>query len=80
MTQQELAERAKISVEAISTLECGARTRPYPETVALLARALGFSPEREDRRRGVPDQDDYTIDKRFRRIYRLTTCKSVARD
>ncbi|MGC2407060.1 MAG: helix-turn-helix transcriptional regulator [Candidatus Cybelea sp.] len=47
MTQQTLAERAKLSVEAISTLERGARTRPYKETVSLLARALGLSPERE---------------------------------
>lgn len=47
MTQQTLAERAKLSVEAVSTLERGARTRPYRETVALLAHALGLSPERE---------------------------------
>ncbi len=47
MTQQTLAERAKLSVEAISTLERGARTRPYRETVTLLARALALSPERE---------------------------------
>ena len=47
MTQQELSERAKLSVEAISTLERGARTRPYRETVVLLGRALGLSPERE---------------------------------
>ena len=47
MTQQELAERAKLSVEAISTLDRGARTRPYRETVVLLGRALRLSPERE---------------------------------
>ena len=47
MTQLELAERAKLSVEAISTLERGARTRPYRETVVLLGRALRLSPERE---------------------------------
>ncbi len=47
ITQQELAERAKLSVEAVSTLERGARTRPHRETVALLGRALGLSPERE---------------------------------
>ena len=47
MTQQELAERAKLSVEAISTLERGARTRPYRDTVVLLGRALELSPERE---------------------------------
>ena len=47
ITQQELAERAKLSVEAISTLERGARTRPHRDTVTLLARALELSPERE---------------------------------
>jgi predicted ATPase/DNA-binding XRE family transcriptional regulator len=47
MTQQELAERAKLSVEAISQLERGARTRPQRETLALLARALDLSPERQ---------------------------------
>ncbi len=47
MTQQELAERAKVSVDAVSTLERGARTRPHRETVVLLAQALVLSPERE---------------------------------
>jgi predicted ATPase/transcriptional regulator with XRE-family HTH domain len=46
LTQQQLAERAKLSVEAIGALERGARTRPYRETVVLLARALELSPER----------------------------------
>jgi predicted ATPase/transcriptional regulator with XRE-family HTH domain len=47
ITQHELAERADLSVEAISTLERGARTRPHRETVILLGRALALSPERE---------------------------------
>ncbi|MGC2407058.1 MAG: tetratricopeptide repeat protein [Candidatus Cybelea sp.] len=47
LTQQQLAERAKLSVEAISTLERGARTRPYRDTVSLLGRALGLSAERQ---------------------------------
>jgi predicted ATPase/DNA-binding XRE family transcriptional regulator len=47
MTQQELAERAQLSVEAISLLERGARTRPQRETVVLIGRALELSPERE---------------------------------
>ncbi len=47
LTQQKLAERAKLSVEAVSTLERGARTRPYRETVVLLASALELSPERQ---------------------------------
>src|SRR3984957_7540934 len=46
MTQQDLAERANLSVEAIGTLERGARTRPHRDTVALIARALALSPER----------------------------------
>ena len=47
MTRQQLAERSKLSVEAIGALERGARTGPYKETVALLARALELAPERE---------------------------------
>ena len=47
MTQQDLAERAKLSVEAIGLLERGARTRPQRETLVLLGRALALSPERE---------------------------------
>jgi transcriptional regulator with XRE-family HTH domain len=45
LTQQELAERANVSVEAIGTLERGARTRPRRDTVELLVRALQLSPE-----------------------------------
>jgi transcriptional regulator with XRE-family HTH domain len=55
MTQQDLAERANLSVEAIGTLERGARTRPQRETVVLLARALGLPPEREMLLRGAVD-------------------------
>jgi predicted ATPase/DNA-binding XRE family transcriptional regulator len=47
ITQQELAERANLSVAAIGMLERGARTRPRRETVALLGRALALTPERE---------------------------------
>jgi predicted ATPase/transcriptional regulator with XRE-family HTH domain len=47
MTQQDLAERANLSVEAIGALERGIRTRPQRETVALLGDALSLSPERE---------------------------------
>ncbi len=42
MTQQDLAERSRLSVEAISTLERGARTRPHTDTLTLLARALNW--------------------------------------
>jgi predicted ATPase/transcriptional regulator with XRE-family HTH domain len=55
MTQQNLAERAKLSVEAISTLERGARTRPQRETVGLLALALELTPEREELLRSAID-------------------------
>ncbi|HEY5096189.1 MAG TPA: helix-turn-helix domain-containing protein [Candidatus Eremiobacteraceae bacterium] len=47
LTQQDLAERAKLSVEAVSLLERGARTRPRRETVILLGRALALPPERQ---------------------------------
>lgn len=40
LTQEELAERAGLSERAISDLERGARTKPWPDTVALLATAL----------------------------------------
>jgi len=45
MTQQQLAERAQLSVEAVSTLERGTRTRPQRGTVLLLGRALQLSPD-----------------------------------
>jgi transcriptional regulator with XRE-family HTH domain len=48
LSQEALAERARLSTEGISALERGARKAPYRETVALLARALNLSaPERE---------------------------------
>jgi predicted ATPase/DNA-binding XRE family transcriptional regulator len=40
LTQEELAERAGISARAVSDLERGLRSRPYPETVRQLAGAL----------------------------------------
>ncbi|MFG1814485.1 ATP-binding protein [Kribbella sp. NPDC049174] len=43
LTQQELAERAELTTHAISSLERGARTRPYPHTVRSLSDALGAS-------------------------------------
>ncbi|SFH08726.1 Predicted ATPase [Actinopolymorpha cephalotaxi] len=41
LTQQELAERAGLTPHAVSSLERGTRTRPYPHTVRSLADALG---------------------------------------
>jgi predicted ATPase/transcriptional regulator with XRE-family HTH domain len=46
LTQQELAELADLTPHAISSLERGTRTRPYPHTVRSLADALSL-PESE---------------------------------
>jgi predicted ATPase/transcriptional regulator with XRE-family HTH domain len=40
LSQEALAERAGLSVQAIGALETGKRRRPYPHTVAALADAL----------------------------------------
>src|SRR5829696_8159949 len=44
LSQEALAERAGLSVRAISDLERGARRAPYRETVRLLADALALMP------------------------------------
>jgi len=41
MTQQELAQRARLTVGTISRLECG-HTVPHKSTEAALERALGL--------------------------------------
>ncbi len=46
LSQEALAERAAVSTQAISALECGLRKAPYPKTVALLANALGVDEAR----------------------------------
>src|SRR5262245_3789556 len=43
LTQEELAERARMSVRAISDLERGVRRAPHKDTVRLLADALHLS-------------------------------------
>ncbi len=43
LSQEALAELAAMSVQAISALERGARSRPYKDTVLRLASALGLS-------------------------------------
>jgi transcriptional regulator with XRE-family HTH domain len=43
LTQEELAERAGLSVPGLSALESGKRQTPYRHTVTLLATALGLS-------------------------------------
>ena len=47
LSQEALAERARLSVNGISALERGDRRYPYHETVLLLAKALGLSPAAE---------------------------------
>ncbi len=43
LTQEELAERARVSVRAVSALEQGINRWPRKDTVSLLAAALGLS-------------------------------------
>jgi tetratricopeptide (TPR) repeat protein/transcriptional regulator with XRE-family HTH domain len=45
LTQEELAERAGVSVRSIGDLERGSGWTPRRDTVTLLAEALGLSPE-----------------------------------
>lgn len=42
LSQEALAERAGLSVQAIGALETGKRRRPYPHTLTALADALGL--------------------------------------
>jgi predicted ATPase/DNA-binding XRE family transcriptional regulator len=44
LSQEALAERARVSVNGISALERGDRRSPYRETVVLLAKALSLTP------------------------------------
>ncbi len=43
LSQEALAQRARMSAEAISALERGARSSPYRETVSMLANALSLT-------------------------------------
>ncbi len=45
LTQEELAERAGVSVRRLGDLERGAPHTPRPDTIALLMGALGLSPQ-----------------------------------
>ena len=63
LTQEELAERARLSVRGITDLERGERRAPRKETVQLLADALALGPdaraafERAARRQAIADPD-----------------------
>lgn len=62
LTQEELAERARLSVQAIGALERGDRRAPRKETVGLLAEALSLTESERGafevaaRQRGQTDQ------------------------
>ncbi len=45
LSQETLAERARLSASAIAALERGRRNAPYPGTLTLLAEALGLTPD-----------------------------------
>ncbi|MGA7284658.1 MAG: helix-turn-helix transcriptional regulator, partial [Candidatus Cybelea sp.] len=45
LSQEELAERARLSFHGISALERGYRRSPLPDTLALLADALALDDE-----------------------------------
>jgi transcriptional regulator with XRE-family HTH domain len=44
LTQEQLAEQARLSARGIGALETGARRAPRKDTVAMLAKALGLAP------------------------------------
>ncbi|MHB8647673.1 MAG: ATP-binding protein [Thermomicrobiales bacterium] len=49
LTQEELAERATLSIRAIGDIERGVKQRPHRETIRLLADALALSDAERDR-------------------------------
>ena len=48
LTQEDLAERSRVSVRAIADLERGRTKKPYPSSVRAIARALGLPEEAGD--------------------------------
>ncbi|HXM56632.1 MAG TPA: tetratricopeptide repeat protein [Candidatus Dormibacteraeota bacterium] len=79
LTQEELAARAGLSVDAISLLERGART-PRGTTVALLASALGLGPaEREAFAASVRRSPALTTALEASHVLRLWSSKFVGR-
>ena len=49
LTQEELAERARLSARAVSDLERGVKRAPRPDTLRRLAAALRAGPPRAGR-------------------------------
>src|SRR5580693_1014568 len=48
LTQEDLAERSRVSVRAIADLERGRTKKPYPSSVRAIVRALGLPEETGD--------------------------------
>lgn len=68
LSQEELAERARLSTNAISALERGARAHPYPATVRSLSAALALSPQEYSAlAAAVPRRSRTTADRRTSR-------------
>src|SRR5437868_510180 len=58
LAQEELAERAGLSVNTVGGLERGEHRRPYPATIRALSDALGLTDaERAALRASVPTRD-----------------------
>lgn len=57
MSQEELADRAGLSVRAIGNLERGAKTRPHRDTILLISEALGLGAEEPQRPRAGSAND-----------------------
>jgi predicted ATPase/DNA-binding XRE family transcriptional regulator len=49
LSQEELAERARVTTKAVGALERGERRRPYPHTVRALAEALDLDDDERSR-------------------------------
>jgi predicted ATPase/DNA-binding XRE family transcriptional regulator len=58
LTQEELAERAGLTSNSVSALERGERRRPYPNTIRLLAEALGLTAAERATFIAAPRRDD----------------------
>jgi transcriptional regulator with XRE-family HTH domain/tetratricopeptide (TPR) repeat protein len=57
-TQEELAERSRLSVHAISDIECGRTVRPHPRSARMLADALKLTASAREQFLAVVDATD----------------------